>query len=182
MGFSSSLLDLSSQYLLCKWSYLLLKYRIASREMMWKRSWNTESLQIFFTMMQRKTDAFKKYLWKKQKLFPSPSLVQMHRHPEFTENQTGKRFEGSTPTPEKKPLAGYCKVKECDLLTPAPLVSHPFISMSAPSPVSFHCPRQLKNTSPTKGWTALLQNASLLANWHFLTTVSAHIPLGSTPW
>lgn len=55
--------------------------------------------------MQRKTDTFQKYLWKRQKSFPmlspAPSLVQVHICLGFTENQTDKGFEGSTPMPEK---------------------------------------------------------------------------------
>lgn len=141
MSFSCSLLNLSLQYLLCKLSYLLLGYKIVHRAI----SCRIRKVKVFSCDEAKNRHISKIFVSKivSHSFLPIPP-VQMHICLDFTKNLTDKGFEGNTPTPEKKSHAGYCKAKERDLLTPAPLVCHPLISLSTPSSGSFHCPLQLK--------------------------------------
>lgn len=74
----------------------------------------------------------------------------MHICPEFTENQRHKVFEWSVPMPEK---ITYSQLQGEGLRSPdtKPLISHPFISLPAPSSASFHCTLRLNNTLTTVG-------------------------------
>lgn len=99
---------------------------------------------------------------------PAP-LVQKRICPEFTENQIDEGLEGSTPTPEKKITCWLLQGEEIlsELLTQPPLVSQAFISLSAPSSVSFCCPLQLNTTSPRKGPVCLCSKRFLFGKLAF---------------
>lgn len=160
---SCSLLDLSSQYALCRWSYLLLEYRIAVRERIWKKLCNTESHQIFFTVMQRKADIIQKYLWKKtpHKLFPMPSLLSLNAH-------MPRIYWKTRQTRDLKEARPRLKKTPCWLLQgegtgssdTRPSCLSPFYHSVCPLISLLSLPSADKKPLPTKGWTALLQNVS----------------------